>query len=221
MWHSLTFHIWKYTLDPENSTPKHHHQQGAPFPPFFPNFFPILMLFFIWHSLTFHIWKYALDPEGSTPKHHHQQWKTSPNNTDHHSYSFLIYSLFYTYFSPRKAYISIFGNAYWTLKAVPDVATNSKHHPYFFLFFLLFFCYFSFVKACISIFGNAPWTLKAVPQQYHQQGAPSSLFSPFFPAILLLFFICKSVHFLFRKCTLNRFVKVRISFFGNAPCTLE
>jgi len=158
MWHSLTFHIWKYTLDPENSTPKHHHQQGAPFPPFFPDFFPILMLFFIWHSLTFHIWKYALDPEGSTPKHHHQQWKTSPNNTDHHSYSFLIYSLFYSYFSPRKAYISIFGNAYRTLKAVPDVATNSKHHPYFFLFF---------------------------------------------SAIFLLFFICKSMHFYFWKCTLD------------------
>jgi hypothetical protein len=71
----------------------------------------------------------------------HLPWtlKTSPNNTDHHSYSFLIYSLFYSYFSPRKAYIPIFGNAYWTLKAVPDVATKSKHHPYFFLFFLLFF----------------------------------------------------------------------------------
>jgi hypothetical protein len=27
IWHRLTFHIWKYTLDPENSTPKHHHQQ--------------------------------------------------------------------------------------------------------------------------------------------------------------------------------------------------
>jgi hypothetical protein len=119
MWHSLTFRIWKYTLDPENSTPKHHHQQGAPFPPFFPHFFSILMLIFIWHS--------------------HQQWKTSPNNTDHHSYSFLIYSLFYSYFSPRKAYISIFGNAYWTLKAVPVVATNSKHHPYFFLFFSAIF----------------------------------------------------------------------------------
>jgi hypothetical protein len=159
------------------------------------------MLFFIWHSLTFHIWKYALDPEGSTPKHHHQQWKTSPNNTDHHSYSFLIYSLFYSYFSPRKAYISIFGNAYWTLKAVPDVATNSKHHPYFFLFFLLFFCYFSFVKACISIFGNAPWTLKAVPQQYHQQGHHPH----FFPHFVQLFYYYFS------------FVKVYISFFRNAP----
>jgi hypothetical protein len=73
MWHSLTFHIWKYALDPENSTSKHHPQQGAPFPPFFPDFFSILMLFFIWHSLTFHIWKYTLDPENSTPKHHHQQ----------------------------------------------------------------------------------------------------------------------------------------------------
>jgi hypothetical protein len=25
IWHSLTFHIWKYTLDPENSNPKYHH----------------------------------------------------------------------------------------------------------------------------------------------------------------------------------------------------
>jgi hypothetical protein len=60
-------------MDPENGTPKHHHQQGAPSPLFFPDFFHILMLFFIWHSLTFHIWKYTLDPENSTPKHHHQQ----------------------------------------------------------------------------------------------------------------------------------------------------
>jgi hypothetical protein len=27
IWHSLTFHIWKYAIDPEDSTPKHHHQQ--------------------------------------------------------------------------------------------------------------------------------------------------------------------------------------------------
>jgi hypothetical protein len=27
IWHSLTFHIWKCTLDPENSTPKYHQQQ--------------------------------------------------------------------------------------------------------------------------------------------------------------------------------------------------
>jgi hypothetical protein len=179
------------------------------------------MLFFIWHSLTFHIWKYALDPEGSTPKHHHQQWKTLPNNTDHHSYSFLIYSVFYSYFSPRKEYISIFGNAYWTLKAVPDVATNSKHHPYFFLFFLLFFCYFSFVKSMHFYFWKYTLDPESSTPTIPPTGAPSSLFSPFCPAILLLFFICKSVHFLFQKWTLNRFVKVRISFFGNAPCTLE
>jgi hypothetical protein len=119
IWHSLTFHIWKYTLDPENSTPniitnsEHHppflflifslfscyfsfgtaslsifgntHWTLKTAPPniitnsehhpplFFPDFFHILMLFFIWHSLTFHIWKYTLDPENSTPKHHHQQ----------------------------------------------------------------------------------------------------------------------------------------------------
>jgi hypothetical protein len=42
-------------------------------PLFFPDFSPILLLFFIWHSLTFHIWQYTLDPENSTPKHHHQQ----------------------------------------------------------------------------------------------------------------------------------------------------
>jgi hypothetical protein len=105
MWHSLTFHIWKYALDPENSTPKHHHQQGAPFPPFFPDFFPILMLFFIWRSLTFHIWKYALDPEDSTPKHHHQQQAPPPSPI----FS-LIFRPFYCYFSCSISTLSIFGN---------------------------------------------------------------------------------------------------------------
>jgi len=39
--HSLTFHIWKYTMDPGNTT-QHHHQ---PFP-FFSDFFYIFLLFF-------------------------------------------------------------------------------------------------------------------------------------------------------------------------------
>jgi hypothetical protein len=100
MWHSLTFHIWKYTLDLENSTPKHHHQQGAPFPLCFPDFFLILMLFFIWHSLTFYIWKYALDPQTSPPT-----VSTTPL-----LYFSPIFWLFYCYFSCSISTLSLFGN---------------------------------------------------------------------------------------------------------------
>jgi hypothetical protein len=56
------------TAPPNIITSSEHHP-----PLFFPDFSPILLLFFIWHSLSFHIWKYTLDPENSTPKHHHQQ----------------------------------------------------------------------------------------------------------------------------------------------------
>ena len=73
----------------------------------------------------------------------HLPWtlNASPNNTDHHSYFFLIFPLFYACFSSRNANVSIFGNAHWTLKTVP-----SQHHhqsiPDFSWFFLYFIAIF-------------------------------------------------------------------------------
>jgi hypothetical protein len=132
----------------------------------------------------------------------HLPWtlKTSPNNTDHHSYSFLIYSLFYSYFSPRKAYISIFGNAYWTLEAVPDVATNSKHHPYFFCFF----CFFLLFFICKSMHFYF-WKCALDPESTSTLPPTVGTILTFFPVFFLLFYSYFS------------FVKAYISFFGNAP----
>ena len=70
----------------------------------------------------------------------HLPWtlNASPNNTDHHSYFFLIFPLFYACFSSRDANVSICGNAHWTLKTVP-----SPHHhqsiPDFFCILMPFF----------------------------------------------------------------------------------
>jgi hypothetical protein len=41
-------------------------------------------------------------------------------NSKHHPYCFPIFLLFFCYFSFAKECISIFGNAPWTLKAVPQ-----------------------------------------------------------------------------------------------------
>ena len=103
--HGQTFHIWKYTLDPENSTPNiihniEHH------PPLFLWFF----LIFLFSIATLSIFGNA-----------HCTLKELPNiitNSKHNP-------LLYCHFSSAKAPISIFGSA---LKTVPDVVTNSEHH---------------------------------------------------------------------------------------------
>ena len=90
----------------------------------------------------------------------HLVWtlNASPNNADHHSYFFLIFSLFYTCFSCRNANVSIFGNAHWTLKTVP-----SQQHHQSSLFFSDFFSIllpFSIQKSIFSLLGSVHWTLK-------------------------------------------------------------
>ena len=72
--------------------------------PIFCNIFWVFLVFFHYNHLNFLFWTPTLDPE------------TAPHNTDHHSYFFLIFSLFYGYVSSRNANLSIFGNAHWTLK---------------------------------------------------------------------------------------------------------
>ena len=56
-------------------------------------------------------------------------------------------------FSFSISMLSIFGNVYCTLKALPNIITNSEHHP---LFFLVKF-------PPISTFRSGQWTLKTVP----------------------------------------------------------
>ena len=100
-------------------------------PPFFSLFFSyfvaILLPFFIQRSHTFHIWKCALDPEHSAQHGHQPSPIFSP--------FFLIFSLFYCYFSFSIATLSIFGSVHWTLKT--HMVTN--HPPFFSLFFSDFF----------------------------------------------------------------------------------
>ena len=53
-----SFHIWKCTLDPGNSTPQHH-------PYLFLQFFPILLLCFIWQKPCLPYLEMGSDPENS------------------------------------------------------------------------------------------------------------------------------------------------------------
>jgi len=145
--------------------------------PSFPYFFSDLLPFFSLHSLTFNIWKYALDPENST----------------HHPLFFLIFPLFYCYFSFFTASLSIFGNVHWTQKSALTI-------PYFFLIFSLFYCHFSFCTASLSIFGNAHWTLKRHPPTSSSTVNTTPYFFLEFSPILSLFFIGKSAHFHIWKC---------------------
>jgi len=107
----------------------------------------------------------------------HPPWtlKTSPNNIDHHSYFFLIFSLFYSHFhlemqifpylemptGPWKQYHM--GFYIWKCILDPETRPTVSTIPIFSAIFPIFFCYFSFVKPCISFFRNAPCTLKSVP----------------------------------------------------------
>ena len=50
---------------------------------------------------------------------------------------FVMFSLFYWYFSCSIAALSIFGNVHWTLNTMPNMVTN--HPPFFSIFFLIFF----------------------------------------------------------------------------------
>ena len=132
----------------------------------------------------------------------HLPWtlNASPNNTDHHSYFFLIFPLFYACFSSRNANVSIFGNAHWTLKTVP-----SQHHhqsiPDFFWFFLYFIAifhpekhFFLYLEVC-----TGPWN------STHPSPVMTTIpifFCEFF-AILLIFFMQHSRTFHIWKCALD------------------
>ena len=156
-----SFHIWKCTLDPENSalpasSPIHpcffsdffcillpfFIQQSIFFsifgsvhwtlkqypsitsndnhPYLFCDFFAILLTFFIQHTHTFQIWKCVLDPENNAQYGH----QPSPI---FFSIFFLIFSLFYCYFSFSIATLSIFGSAHQTLRTLLNIITNSEH----------------------------------------------------------------------------------------------
>jgi len=159
--------------------------------------FHILLLFFIWHSLTFHIWKCTLDPENSSPKHHHQQWAPSP------TLFFLIFPIFYCYFSFGTASLSIFGNVHWTLKtAPPNIITNSEHHPppFFSWFFPYFIAIFHLAQPQFPYLEihTGPW------KQHPQTSSPTVSTTPlFFSLIFWLFYR----YFLFSIS--------RLSIFGN------
>ena len=77
---------------------------------------------------------------------------------------FLIFSLFYCYFSFSIATLSIFGSVRWTLNTQCPIwsPTIPNFFPYCFLIFSLFYCYFSLSIATLSIFGSAHQTLKTV-----------------------------------------------------------
>ena len=204
---------WTLTTAP-NKTDHH--------PYFFYDFSNILWLFFIWKHKSFHIWKYTLDPEHNNPQHHYQQSLTTI------PYFFLIFPLFYCYFSFSTALLSIFGNVHWTLKRTvstiplffswffpiwllffiwhslvfhiwkytldpennppPNIATNHPdHHPYFFLIFPLFYCHFSFGTAPVAIFGNVQWTLKTAGRTLNSVTQKYIFFSFFFWFFLIFF----------------------------------
>jgi len=90
-------------------------------PAFFPIFSGILSLFFIYKSAHFLFRKCALDPENSPP--------TSPPTVNIMPIFSLIFLIFFFHFSFVKVCISLFGSAPWTLKNVPNIATNSEKHP--------------------------------------------------------------------------------------------
>ena len=135
-------------LDPENHA-QYGHQPSPILSLIFSYFVAILLLFFIQHSYTFHIWKCALDPEHNAQHGHQPSPIFSP--------FFLIFSLFYCYFSFSIATLSIFGSVHWTLKTQCSIWSPTIPHffPYFFLIFSLFYCYFSLSIATLSIFGSA------------------------------------------------------------------
>ena len=87
------------------------------------------------------------------PKHHHQQWAPF-------TFVFAIFPYIITFYLLSIAMLSIFGNPYCTVKALPNIITNSEYHPLFFALKLpIFYSYFSFGKAPSSRFGSAhgPW----------------------------------------------------------------
>ena len=134
----------------------------------------------------------------------HLPWtlNASPNNTDHHSYFFLIFPLFYACFSSRNANVSIFGNAHWTLKTVP-----SQHHhqsiPVFFWFFLYFIAIFHPEKHFFLYLEvhTGPWN--------------STHPSPVMTAILIFFVIFSPFYWYF-SCSI-----AALSIFGNVRWTLK
>ena len=102
-------------------------------PYLFCDFFAILLIFFIQHTHIFQIWKCVLDPENNAQYGH----QPSPI---FFSIFFLIFSLFYCYFSFSIATLSIFGNVCWTLNTMPNMVTN--HPPSFSPILFWFFHYF-------------------------------------------------------------------------------
>jgi len=192
MWHSLTFHIWKYALDPENSTSKHHHQQWAPSPPVFSQFFPY-----------FHAIFHLAQPHFPYLEIHTGPWKQQPQ-TSSPTVSTIppFFSCFFPYFNaifhlaqPHFPYLEIHTGP-WKQHPQTSSPTVSTIPPFFFLIFSLFSCYFSFGTASLSIFGNTHWTLKTAPPNIITNSEHHPLlFSLIFFLILMLFFIWHSLTF--------------------------
>ena len=107
----MYYHIWTHTLNPENN-PWCHHQQWAQ-PLFFSDFLAIFWLFSaILPYLDMHPgpWKQPLMLSPTV--------STTP-----------IFFWFFGYFVAIFSYVTIFGNAPWTLKTTSNIIPNSEHHP--------------------------------------------------------------------------------------------
>ena len=128
IWKHKSFHIWKYTLDPESRIPQYHYQQSAPFPYFFPDFSPILLLFsFSTASL-------------STFGNVHWTLKTSPAVSTI-PYFFLIFPYFITIFhlaQPHFPYLEIHSEP-WRQQVGPWIVSQAYIYIRFFSDFSGFF----------------------------------------------------------------------------------
>ena len=118
-----------------------------------------------------------------------------PASSPIHHYFLLIFSVFYCYFSSRKALCSIFGSVHWTLKEYPSIMTIIPT----FTILLVFFIQHSYT----FLFGNVRWTLNTMPNMVTNHPPFFPLFFRIFFTILLLFFIQHSHTFHIWKCALD------------------
>lgn len=104
----------------------------------------------------------------------------------------MIFPLFYCYSSFSIATPSLFGNAHWILKTVPQTSSptvNTIHLCFCDLF--LFYCSFSFSIAMLSIFGNVHCTLKALPNIITNSDHHPLFFPVKFPHFIAIFHLQK------------------------------
>ena len=206
IWHNLTFYIWKYTLDPENTT-QYHYQPSLLFSDFFYIFTvfpfstthlpymeiyngpwehhlmssPTISIFFYIFSLFFYL---ALPYE----EMYNGPWK-------HHVTSSPTASIFYI-FTFSTASLSIIGNAHWTLKtAHPTSSSTMSTIPYFFSWLSSIFLLFFILKSAHFLIWKCALDPENITQHHHQP----FLFFFWFCPILLLFLHLVQLYLLYME----------------------